>query len=207
MSLFKVRANRTMGARSVSIASSIQAGSGSAFRPRKMPLKRMARRRIVVKAGEPAFRASTFLACSKLNFPLGLMQSAAAMTGDIACPVSGSRTGPRIWGSPMGPPCSCFSALRHPPKCRCRFDRLPSYPRSWIRENSAFLNRPLFAGGCLRHVMRPYLMCRLCIVHLFCFCWWDVSVRLKWAPIVEPIDPFEGFHSTAAMFSHGPSRQ
>jgi hypothetical protein len=38
----------------------------------------MARRRIVVKAGEPALRASTFLACSAVRFPLGSMQSAAA---------------------------------------------------------------------------------------------------------------------------------
>ena len=143
-SLFKARTNRTMGARSVSIASSIQAGSGSALRPRKMPLKRMARRRIVAKAGEPALRASTFLACSKVSFPLGLMQSAAAMTGDIACPVSGSRTGSRIWCSLVGPPCSCFSALRHQAKSRCKFDRLPSYPRSRIKRSSALpLRMPL----------------------------------------------------------------
>ena len=150
MSLFRVRANRTMGARSVSIASSIQAESGSALRPRKMPLNLIARRRIVVKAGEPALRASTFLACSAVSFPLGFMQSAAAMTGDIACPVSGSCTGSRIWGSTMGPPCSCFSALRHPAKSRCKFDRLPSYPGSWIRENSAFPLRMPFAQLCFR---------------------------------------------------------
>lgn len=117
---------RSVGASSVSIASSIQAGSGSALRPRIMPLKRMAKCRIVVKAGEPSLRASTFLACSKVSGPLGLMQRSAAMTGDIACPVSGSWAGSMIWYSLMGRPCSCFSALRHPAKSRCRFDKLLS---------------------------------------------------------------------------------
>jgi hypothetical protein len=42
--------------------------------------KCMARCRIVVKAGEPSLRASTFLACPAVSFPLGSMQSAAEMT-------------------------------------------------------------------------------------------------------------------------------
>jgi hypothetical protein len=151
MSQFKVRANRTMGARSVSIASSIQAGSGSALRPRKIPLNRMARLRIVAKAVEPALRASTFLACSAVIFPLGFMQSAAAISGDIACPVSGSRTGSRIWSSPLGLLCSCFSARRHRAKSRCKFDRLPSFPRRRIKVSNAFPLRMPLAQLCFRY--------------------------------------------------------
>jgi hypothetical protein len=111
----------------------------------------MARCRIVVKAGEPSLRASTFLACPAVSFPLGSMQSAAEMTGDIACPVSGSRTGSRIGCSPMGPTCSCLSALRHPAKSRCKFDRLPSYPRSRIKVSSAYPPRMPFAQLCFRY--------------------------------------------------------
>jgi len=106
---------------------------------------------MVAKAGEPALRASTFLACSKVSFPLGLMQSAAAMTGDIACPVSGSRTGSKICCSLAGPPSSCFSALRHPAKSRCKFDRLPSYPRSRIKGSSALPVRMPFSQLCVRY--------------------------------------------------------
>lgn len=74
---------------------------------------------------EPALRASTFLACSKASFPLGLMHRAAAMTGEIARPVFGSRTGSGVdvilspWGT-------CLSALRHPASSRCSCGKLPS---------------------------------------------------------------------------------
>jgi hypothetical protein len=34
---------------------------------------------------------------ANIDVPQGLMQSAPAMTGEIACRVSGSRTGFRIW--------------------------------------------------------------------------------------------------------------
>lgn len=73
------------------------------------------------------------------------------MAGDIACPVSGSLTGSSVLCSMIGPPCSCFSARRRPAKSRCRFERRPSYPRSRIKEISAFPLRVPFAQLCLRN--------------------------------------------------------
>jgi len=52
--------------------------------PRRMPLKRIAKRRISANASDPRFRASTFLACRSVSRPRGLMHSAAATTGEIA---------------------------------------------------------------------------------------------------------------------------
>lgn len=96
MSLRKTRANRMIGMMSESIASSIQGSSVSDLLLRRIPLKRIARRRISANASDPCFRASTFLACRGVSRPLGFMHSAAATTGEIAWPVSGSRTGPKL---------------------------------------------------------------------------------------------------------------
>lgn len=84
MSLRRTRANRMIGMSSESIASSIHASSGGDLLPRRMPLKRIARRRISTNASDPCFRASTFLACRSVSRPRGLIHSAAATTGEIA---------------------------------------------------------------------------------------------------------------------------
>ena len=73
-----------IGMRSESIASSIHASSATDFLLRRIPLKRIARRRISANASDPCFRASTFLACRPVSRPRGLMHSAAAITGEIA---------------------------------------------------------------------------------------------------------------------------
>lgn len=83
MSLRRTRANRIIGMSSQSIASSIHASSGADLFPLRMLLKRIARRRISAKVSAPCFRASTFLACRSVRRPRGLMQSAAATTGEI----------------------------------------------------------------------------------------------------------------------------
>lgn len=56
-----IRANRAISTSSVSIASSIQSSTKPGLLLRRMPLKRMAKLRIVANAAEPCFSASTFL--------------------------------------------------------------------------------------------------------------------------------------------------
>lgn len=65
-----------------------------------------------------------------------LMHRAAAMTGEIAWPLSGSRTGPVLNAPEDESLFAGFSALRHAPSSRSRFEKLPLYPRcftSWKR--------------------------------------------------------------------------
>jgi hypothetical protein len=64
-SLRKTRANRMIGMMSESIASSIQGSSVSDLLLRRIPLKRIARRRISANASDPCFRASTFPCLSR----------------------------------------------------------------------------------------------------------------------------------------------
>lgn len=78
------------------------------------------------------------------------------MTGDIAWPVSRSLPGSRVWCSMMGSPCSCFLARRHSAKSCCRFERMPSYPRSRIKERSACPLRMPFTQLCLRNSSKYY---------------------------------------------------
>lgn len=73
---------------SESIASSIHASSTSVFLPRRIPLKRIARRRLSANAVDPCFKASTFLACRDVSIPRRFMHSAAATTGEIRVAVS-----------------------------------------------------------------------------------------------------------------------
>ncbi|MDR7127635.1 hypothetical protein J2X53_004491 [Pseudorhodobacter sp. 4114] len=49
------------------------------------------------------------------------------------------------------PPSSCFSALRQPARSRCRFDMLPSQPRSRIKVSSAFPLRMPLSQLCLKY--------------------------------------------------------
>ena len=65
--------------------------SAAVLCPRRMPRKRMASWRMTANSDDAALRTSTVVACGLVSSGRGLIQSAAAVSGESGRPVVGSR--------------------------------------------------------------------------------------------------------------------
>lgn len=100
-----------------------------------------------------ALRSSAFLACFRVSFPLGLMQSATKMTGDISYPIFGSRPGPSTRPAISEPSGFCMPLYAIQPRAVANLTGFPCI--HGLGSNGAMHYRcesrfPRFASGILQ---------------------------------------------------------